>query len=268
MSGAWDDRRTGQQRDGRRGSVFPLRLTAEERQELEALQASTAGPRGLGPWLLWAARTAYERSVLPRQVDAHGITASSGAPRYYPSSGGNTSPAAGITPDGDRRILDLCAGSGAWGEPYERAGYEVIRVTLPFGDVRSFEPPADVWGVLAAPPCTEFSLAKNGQPRDFAAGLETVCACLRIIGMARPRWWALENPTGLLSRWLGTARDVWEPYEFGDPWTKRTALWGAFAIPKRGPFVEPTGSAMDRPTAAARAVTPPGFARAFFEANP
>lgn len=54
----------------------------------------------------------------------------------------------------------------------------------------------------------------------------------------------------------------------GAAWTKRTALWGDFALPERGPFVRPLGSAMDRRTAAARAVTPPGFARAFFEANP
>ena len=49
---------------------------------------------------------------------------------------------------------------------------------------------------------------------------------------------------------------------------KATALWGEFTLPKRGPFVEPVGSAMDRPTAEERAITPDGFARAFFEANP
>jgi hypothetical protein len=163
--------------------------------------------------------------------------------------------------------LDLCAGSGAWSEPYAAAGYEVIRVTLP-DDVRTFATQADVWGVLAAPPCTEFSLAKNGQPRDFVAGMECVNACMRIVLQARPRWWALENPVGYLGRFLGTPRDTFEPCDFGDPWTKRTALWGDFALPVRGPFVAPTGSAMDRSTAAARAVTPPGFARAFFEANP
>ena len=164
-------------------------------------------------------------------------------------------------------ILDLCAGSGAWSEPYREAGYSVIRVTLPEGDVRTFVPPADVWGVLAAPPCTEFSRAKRA-PRDEIAGMETVNACLRVIFMARPRWWALENPAGHLSKYLGRPRDCFEPSEFGDPWTKRTAIWGDFEIPKRGPFVQPQGSAMDRPTAAERAITPPGFAHAFFESNP
>jgi hypothetical protein len=164
-------------------------------------------------------------------------------------------------------ILDLCGGSGAWSAPYEAAGYDVRLVTLPRDDVRTYVPPPNVWGVLAAPPCTEFSLAKNGQARDLAGGMDVVNACLRVIMQCRPRWWALENPVGLLGDYLGTARDVWQPSDFGDAWTKRTALWGEFAIPERGPFVTPTGSAMDRSTPAERAVTPPGFARAFFEAN-
>jgi len=28
---------------------------------------------------------------------------------------------------------------------------------------------------------------------------------------SRPKWWALENPTGYLAQFLGTPRDVWEP---------------------------------------------------------
>jgi hypothetical protein len=173
----------------------------------------------------------------------------------------------------NKLILDLCGGSGSWSEPYETAGYSIVRVDiLDGGDVHTLAVESliavGVHGILAAPPCTEFSLAKNGQVRDLRKGLETVSACLRIICACAPMWWALENPTGLLSAYLGPARDVWEPYEFGDPWTKRTAIWGDFVIPERGPFVKPLGSAMDRGNAAARAITPPGFARAFFEANP
>lgn len=134
--------------------------------------------------------------------------------------------------------------------------------------------------VLAAPPCTEFSLAKNGHPRDFLAGLECVNACMRIVLTAAPRWWALENPVGLLGRWLGEPRDVFEPFDFGDAWSKRTALWGSFTRPQRGPRVRPIDGGgpicvvchPDNPRVCSlaehRAVTAPGFARAFFEANP
>jgi len=63
------------------------------------------------------------------------------------------------------------------------------------------------------------------------------------------------------------------PYEFGDPYTKKTCLWGVFNSPRKAP-VEPTeGSKMHRlppgpGRAAQRSITPPGFARAFYEANP
>ena len=183
-----------------------------------------------------------------------------------------------------RLILDLCAGSGSWSAPYEAAGYRVERVTLPSSDVQTYRlPSGPVWGILAAPPCDQFSLARNGHtgsPRDFARGMSVVNACLRVVLQARPRWWALENPVGMLSRWLGTPRDVFEPCDFGNPWTKRTALWGEFAVPRRGPFVEPLGGGplctVCDPArrdswcsvTAHRAVTPAGFARAFFDANP
>ncbi len=263
--------RMKQARNGRRGAVFPLRLTDEERSELERYQAATAGPLGLGPWLLWAARQAAIARVLPaRALERVLPPPALSAPRPGNTEPGRVLPALRAGPAvADRVVLDLCSGSGAWSEPYRRAGYRVVCVDATNGaDVRLFTAPSGVHGVLAAPPCTEFSLAKNGRERNLVLGLELVSACLRIIVGVRPKWWALENPVGLLSRYLGTPLDVWEPYEFGDPWTKRTAVWGEFKIPERGPFVEATGSAMDRRTPAARAITPPGFARAFFEANP
>lgn len=186
----------------------------------------------------------------------------------------------GYPPIEERVILDLCAGSGSWSEPYRRAGYPVRRVTLPADDVRTFIVKGEVWGVLAAPPCTEFSLAKNGQPRDFVEGMACVNACLRIVMLARPRWWALENPVGLLGRWLGTPRDVFEPFHFGDAWSKRTALWGDFNRPRRGVHVQPIDGGgpicsechPDNPRVCSRADhrarTPAGFAQAFFEVNP
>lgn len=171
-------------------------------------------------------------------------------------------------PPRDRPIFDLCAGSGAWSEPYALAGYIVVRVTLPATDVRTWAPPCRPWGIIAAPPCNEFSRAKRDD-RDYVEGMACVNACLRIIAQCRPRWWALENPQhGDLSQFLGLPTWTFQPHHFGDPWTKATALWGEFSPPLERADVEPQGSAMDRRTSAARAVTPPGFARAFFAANP
>ena len=259
----WPERQAGQKSKGRRrGDVFSVRVTASERERLEAMQQRGGGPRALGPWLLWRALDGEAKAPEPEASYQLPLLEQVVPPVKTASAGE-------VVPDvSGRLILDLCGGSGSWSEPYRAAGYPVEVVTLPEGDVRTYTPRAPVWGILAAPPCTEFSIAKNGQARDFVKGMETVNACLRIVLQARPRWWALENPTGLLGDYLGTARDVFEPCDFGDPWTKRTALWGDFVLPKRGPFVKPTGSAMDRSTPAERAITPAGFARAFFEANP
>lgn len=262
--------------NGRLGRNFALRLTDDVRSELESMRDRTAGPRALGPWLVWAARCAfYPPSVLPRrgkQKAMPALRANSGIARSSTWSGSaDVSNGEGNAHcfTGTRVILDLCAGTGSWSDPYRlAAGYRVVRVTLPECDVRTFTCPTGIHGILCAPPCTEFSLAKNGRERDLIAGLEVVGACMRLVVGCRPVWWALENPIGLLSRYLGPPSDTWEPYEFGDPWTKPTAVWGNFAIPARGPFVEPTGSAMDRRSAEERAITPDGFARAFFEANP
>lgn len=138
-----------QTKRGRWGSVFPLRLTDEERAELEALRDATAGPEGLGPWLVWAARQASRGEVLP-------------------TISGNTDRApGGVLPSGSR---------------------------------------------------------------------------IRGVGrLARNREQRLEQGKG-----------------------NRLVL----DLCGRGPYVEARGSAMDRRGAAARAVTPPGFTRAFFEANP
>ncbi len=257
-------------RGGRFGDNFSVRLTPGERARLEELRAAVPGPRSLGRWLVWRALAVPELAPGSGTAAAVAVPGPGGdCPRSaaiaaVPARAGTAGAGAGVL---SRLVLDLCGGTGAWSEPYRSAGYEVHVVTLPGHDVRDYRPPPNVWGVLAAPPCTEFSIAKTTGERDLLTGLETITACLRIIAEARPRWWALENPgSGLLRRWLGTPRDVWQPCDFGDPWTKLTALWGDFALPRRR-HVRPL-SGMPGTTAAARAVTPPGFARAFFEANP
>jgi len=258
-----------QNRGNRIGDVFPLRMTQEQRAELLSLKQRTAGPQGFGPWLIWAALGAGNTGARDRLGNTptsprQGITGARVLPARGPRAG-NTQPGSVLPKP---IVLDLCGGTGAWSRPYVDAGYDVRLVTLPDADVRCYQPPENVHGVLAAPPCTEFSIAKCGE-RDFASALEPVVACLRIIALCRPAWWAVENPgRSLIARWLGPARDSWEPFEFGDPWTKRTAIWGDFAIPRRGPYVHATASAMDRSRPEQRAVTPPGFARAFFESNP
>lgn len=58
--------------------------------------------------------------------------------------------------------------------------------------------------------------------------------CLRIIKHCKPTFWVIENPsTGRLKNFLGNPKFTYEPWEFGSPWTKRTALWGEFNAPQK-----------------------------------
>lgn len=190
-------------------------------------------------------------------------------------------------------IIDLCGGTGSWSQPYKDAGYDVRVITLPENDVKIYRHPNNVYGVLAAPPCTHFSIARTTakEPRNLAEGMETVEACLKIIWsiqkLGKLKFWCLENPRGLLRRFLGIPALTFQPNEFGDLHTKCTDLWGLFNFPKMVPIMIPERAKAllaknnrllpqlplgykppyGRNQAARRAMTPTGFARYFFEAN-
>ena len=193
-------------------------------------------------------------------------------------------------------ILDLCGGTGAWSKPYKDNGYDVRLITLPDYDVRLYQMPENVYGILAAPPCTHLAISgarwwKGKGESALLEGLAVVDACIRIIYLAKPKFWALENPVGRLPKYLGKCNYTFQPYEYGDPWTKRTCIWGVHNRPIKIP-VEPVGQwtgradqkgIVDHPEylppdwvhklppspdrARLRSITPAGFARAFFKVN-
>lgn len=217
-------------------------------------------------------------------------------------------------------ILDLCGGTGAWSDPYKKAGYDVRVITLPENDVRTYTIPRNVYGILAAPPCTMFSDARTNAktPRDLKGGMEIIKACLEIIWQAQYqvisdqskisplKFWVLENPWyGRLKWFLGHPNFVFDPWEFGDAYKKRTALWGYFnrpikthitisdvlskeqiekhktnsqRLPKSDLLLMSEIKALKgvnnqnywkqpKLRQILRAITPAGFAKAFFEAN-
>lgn len=217
-------------------------------------------------------------------------------------------------------ILDLCAGTGAWSEPYvQHGGYRVVRISLPDYDVTKVcitdrhitflglsdirIPLVQIHGILAAPPCTVFSLANTRQTYalrpDWLAGLVAVQACERIIRACMAKgyteFWALENPFGHLRKFLGVPRLTFEAwwYDSEVPWVKKTDLWGYFNKPKRvvadedrparlsnaqrdkhrhttewyKPAVPDAYAHMALDRAAIRAITPTGFAQQFHKAN-
>jgi len=207
-----------------------------------------------------------------------------------------------------RIILDLCGGSGSWSKPYKEAGYDVRLITLPDNDVLTYEPPDNVYGILAAPPCTEYSVLNRNKYNkheqffsfdEFKKSVNTkiLNRCIKIIENCNPVFFAIENPCGLMRKYCGKPTLSFQPYQFGDGWTKKTDIWGKFIIPKTTHTWEtcPKLDLYTRPNrtrpsiaflhksaislipqfagievntdAALRAITPPGFAKAFFEAN-
>jgi len=194
----------------------------------------------------------------------------------------------------DRVILDLCGGTGEWSRPYKEAGYDVRLITLPHYDVREYEPPDSVYGILASPPCPHFSFVRTNAklPRDLRGAFDVVQHCLRIIWECQYRiskdttkksplgFWALENPNGMLKWFLGKPALEFQPYEYGDNYKKKTHLWGWFNLPPKNP-IECDKPKFDRlltkeihpeyygklTRTERRAITPPNFARAFFKAN-
>jgi len=186
----------------------------------------------------------------------------------------------GLLRDAGGAILSLCDYTGNWSRPYEERGYHVIRVDLQHGqDVRLLEKVnAPIRGILAAPPCDAFAgsgarwwAGKGLLP--LCEGLSIVDACLRAVVVHRPAWWALENPVGRLRKYLGAPTLIFHPCDFGDPYTKKTLLWGSFNEPARHPVEPIEGSKMHLVAPSPnrkniRSATPMGFARAFAEANP
>lgn len=192
-----------------------------------------------------------------------------------------------------RVIYDLCGGSGNWSQPYKDDGYIVRLIDVRNGkDVRWLKKINEpIHGILAAPPCTAFSKVGNRywKEKDLDGrtleALSVLDACIRFIFLSKCLWWSLENPSGRISSFLGPSVMTFQPYQYGDPYTKLTCLWGVFNPPEKNP-VEPIKSesnenSIDRyiqdvrgikltvkNRAFLRSETPPGFAESFFKANP
>lgn len=207
-------------------------------------------------------------------------------------------------------IISLFDSSGSWSEPYRKAGYRVIQIDKKLGfDIFKWNYKAikeQVAGVLAAPPCTDFSGSgsqywpEKDKDGRTAQSCKLVSKTLEIIAHFNhsEMFWAMENPIGRLRRmlsgeyWNGEPRIhvpdslvdkvkeerlAFDPWDYGDPWTKRTMLWGEFNLPKRNPvppkkhstqgsWTQVLGGKSER-TKELRSFTPPLFAQAFYEAN-
>jgi hypothetical protein len=208
----------------------------------------------------------------------------------------------------NKTILSLFDFTGNWSKPYREAGYHVMQIDIKKGqDV--FEVMAKVmadqvqareegfeWrvhGILAAPPCDDFASSgarwwqeKEKLPSKYRDrgtfefkntvehSVAMVLATLEIVEQLKPAFWAIENPVGRIRSLVPEIGAPWffNPCDFGDPYTKKTAIYGKFNRPKiTNPVLPIEGSKMHRMSSTKkteRSETPMGFAYAFFKANP
>lgn len=179
-------------------------------------------------------------------------------------------------------ILDLCGGTGAWSAPYAAAGYDVRNITLPEWDLLDEKTvkhciSLNPYGILFAVECTPWCAAaarwwKTRTSDEIYYYSRLLVKGLRIIHGTQPIFWCIENPVGKMRGFLGDPDYKFDPCDFGDNYTKRTYLWGKFNKPKKKP-VKPRGKNFiwtmpEGPERKKRrAITPPGFSKAFFESN-
>ena len=198
-----------------------------------------------------------------------------------------------------KTIISLFDHSGNWSQPYADQAvatgeYDVYRFDIKDSlDILDFDCEylfetwgfSEVHGILAAVPCTDFSSSgaqywgiKDSDGRTEQS-VELVYQVLRCVELFGPEWWCIENPVGRLPTLIPSLGRPWyfNPCDFGDPYTKKTGLWGDFnvqGLEDRKTPVDPTdnwlmrlGGKSER-TKELRSVTPPGFSSAWFQANP
>ena len=194
-------------------------------------------------------------------------------------------------------IISLCDRTGSMVEPWASAGWECLcidvqhsmqtdkikdNITKHWEDVRNLTPaglpkPA---AIFAFPPCTHLASSgarwfKRKGLRAYIDGLELIDKCRELC-----EWfgcpWMIENPIGRLSTAWRKPDSMFQPWEYGDLWRKRTCLWhgGGFKMPKPTHKEEPEGVTdliwrmpPGPERANKRSITPPGFAKAVFKAN-
>lgn len=199
-------------------------------------------------------------------------------------------------------ILSVYDYTGNWVRDYINAGYPVILWDAKVeGDILSGftqlqimieETGLQLYGLFAASPCTDFAASgarwfkEKDRPKlgyePFESSTELhvalVLIVLHMVDVFKPKkFWVLENPVGRIETLVPEIKPYrkmsFNPCDFGDPYTKKTILWGDFNTNlNKTPVLSLYGSMMHNIApgpirAEIRSTTPPGFSRAFFNAN-
>lgn len=150
------------------------------------------------------------------------------------------------------RVLVACEFSGRVRDAFIAKGHDAISCDLlesetpgPHyqGDVKDVI--GDGWDLMIAfPPCTDLTTAcARDWPKKQADGRQAkALAFVQALMDADIPCVAIENPTGRINTAIRKPDQIIQPWQFGDPWRKRTCLW-LKGLPPLEPtaVVEPTG---------------------------
>lgn len=206
-----------------------------------------------------------------------------------------------MKPESEKLIVSIYDFTGNWVRDYINGGYPTmlwdakvegdIMEGLTRLQIQIEETRLSVYGLFAACPCTDF--ASSGarwfkdkdmpnpgyEPFESSTEVHTalVYIVLHMVDIFKPSFWVIENPVGRIESLVPELKPYrkmsFDPCDFGDPYTKKTILWGEFNDKlKKTPVLNLFGSMMHKvapgPTRAEiRSATPRGFSKAFFEAN-
>lgn len=193
-----------------------------------------------------------------------------------------------VSANANRTVISLFDVSGVMAQPWIDAGYNVYTYDLQTGDdINDFDAQTllerhgneEIYAILAQPPCTDFTNSgarwwkdKDADGRTEASN-ELVRQTLRTVELFRPPVWVMENPTGRIAKLNNLPKPLlsFDPWHFGDDYTKRTQLFGKFDPNLPTAPVDPTqGSKMHKLSSSAkyeRSLTSENFAYALFMAN-
>lgn len=128
------------------------------------------------------------------------------------------------------------------------------------------------------PPCTDVAVsgARWFKDKGLGALIKALTMFDRSIKLAE--WsgapYMIENPVSVVSTYWRKPDYVFDPCDYGDPYTKKTCLWtgNGFVMPKKNRVEPILGSKMhlvppSNERQNIRSETPMGFANAVFEAN-
>jgi hypothetical protein len=156
-----------------------------------------------------------------------------------------------------RRVLVACEYTGRVRDAFTARGWVAVSCDiLPSDNPRGLHIRGDVrqhlnseWDLMIAfPPCTDLSTAGAVHwKKKQATGQQdrALRFVLDLMNAPIPRI-AIENPTGLINTRIRKPDQIINPYQFGEPWRKRTCLW-LKGLPPLEPtdVVEPRGYWVD-----------------------